>query len=208
MEKTNSNIKRKIIISVLSILLCALIISVSVYAALSQSLNLTNQITISASGQTQVKVDVYEYSNNAETAITDIGSLATEPSWGAVLVTKGETENSKTQALTPAEFAQSIGINYYAWKITFTNSNVTDNTVYAHITAPAVDNDQIKVWIGTEWASLTANENTAVDADVSLTKGATASYYIVVATDTPLDQLTPSEGSLPFNIDILIDQNA
>ena len=63
MEKTNSNIKRKIIISVLSILLCALIISVSVYAALSQSLNLTNQITISASGQTQVKVDVYEYKN-------------------------------------------------------------------------------------------------------------------------------------------------
>ena len=208
MEKTNSNIKRKIIISVLSILLCALIISVSVYAALSQSLNLTNQITISASGQTQVKVDVYEYSNNAETAITDIGGLATEPSWGVALVTKGETENSKTQALTPAEFAQSIGINYYAWKITFTNSNVTDATVYAHITAPAVDNDQIRVWIGTEWASLTAKENTAVDADVTLAKGATASYYIVVATDTALDQLTPSAGSLPFNIDILIDQNA
>lgn len=208
MEKTNSSIKRRVIVATLSLLLCALIIGVSVYAAVSQSLNLTNQITISASGQTQVKVDVYEYANEATTAITEIDNLSTEPSWSDPLVTKGETENSKTQALKAAEFSRTNGVNYYAWKITFTNSNVTDATVYAHITAPAVDNDQIRVWIGTEWASLTANENTAIDADVTLAKGATASYYIVVATDTALDQLTPSAGSLPFNIDILIDQNA
>ena len=207
MEKSNSSLKRKIIATVISLFLCMLIIGVSVYAALSQSLTLTNQITISASGQTQVKIDVYEYSNSANTAIESVGDLSTEPSWGEVLVTKGETETSKTQALTPAEFATSIGVNYYAWKIVFTNSDITDDTVYAHITAPAVDNDQIRVWIGSNWSSLTANENIAVDENISLTKGATATFYIVVASDTPLESLVATEGSLPFNISIVVDQN-
>lgn len=203
MEKSKS-IKRKILISAFSILVCVLAIGVSVYAALTQTTNLNNKITISTAGQTKVGVVVSEYINAEKTAVTT--SPSGEVSWTQKL-SKGQDEDTATQELTTADFNYTAGKNYYAWKLDFTNSNNSD--AYAHIVTTAVDNSQITIYTGSEWGSLTAlANNTAGNGTVALAKEATGTYYVVVASNTSLDSLTAAEGQLPFNITITLDQNA
>lgn len=205
MEKEKSNtLRRKLIISAFSILICILVIGVSVYAALSQTTSLTNYITITTGGQTKVGVVVSEYINTANTAVS--ASPNESASWTQKLSKNADTD-SATQALTPADFNYTTGKNYYAWKIDFTNSDASD--AYAHISATAVNNSQIDVYVGTEWGSLTKQAtNTAVADNVTLAKSASATYYVVVASNTALDSLTAVEGQLPFNITITVDQTA
>lgn len=203
MEKAKM-LKRKIIIAAFSVLVCFLVVGVSVYAALSQSLNLTNYITITTGGQTKVGVVVSEYINKGKDAVT--ASPSGDVTWTQKL-SKDSNTDTATTALTPADFNYSVGQNYYAWKIDFTNTDASD--AYAHITASAVDNDQVTVYAGTDWGSLTAGvKNTETKGEVTLTKGATATYYIVVVANKPLDSLVEVSGQLPFNIDITIDQTA
>lgn len=203
MEKSKS-LKRKILICACSILVCVLAIGISVYAALTQTTNLTNNITISTAGQTKVGVVVSEYINAETTAIT--ASPSGEVSWTQKL-SKSQDEDEATQALTPADFNYTAGKNYYAWKLDFTNSNNSD--AYAHIVTSAVNNSQITIYTGSTWGSLTALENNvAGDETISLAKEATATYYVVVASNTSLDRLTAVEGQLPFNITITLDQTA
>lgn len=203
MEKAKM-LRRKILISAFSVLVCVLVIGVSVYAALSQSVNLTNYITITTGGQTKVGVVVSEYINKGTEAVA--ASPSGEVAWTQKL-SKDSNTDTATQALTPAEFNYTVGQNYYAWKIDFTNTDASN--AYAHITASAVDNDQVKVYAGATWGSLEAVEkNTEAKGEVTLAKGATATYYIVVVANTALESLVEVSGQLPFNIDITIDQTA
>ena len=203
MEKTKM-LRRKILISAFSVLVCVLVIGVSVYAALSQSVNLTNYITITTGGQTKVGVVVSEYINKGTEAV--VASPSGEVTWTQKL-SKDSNTDTATQALTPADFNYTVGQNYYAWKIDFTNTDASD--AYAHITASAVDNDQVTVYAGTTWGSLEAvAKNTEAKGEVTLAKSATATYYIVVVANTALESLVEVAGQLPFNIDITIDQTA
>ena len=203
MEKAKM-LRRKILISAFSVLVCVLVIGVSVYAALSQSVNLTNYITITTGGQTKVGVVVSEYINKGTEAV--VASPSGEVAWTQKL-SKDSNTDTATQALTPADFNYTVGQNYYAWKIDFTNTDASD--AYAHITASAVDNDQVKVYAGATWGSLGAvAKNTETKGEVTLAKSATATYYIVVVANTALENLVEVEGQLPFNIDITIDQTA
>lgn len=203
MEKAKM-LRRKILISAFSVLVCVLVIGVSVYAALSQSVNLTNYITITTGGQTKVGVVVSEYINKGTEAV--VASPSGEVTWTQKL-SKDSNTDTATQALTPADFNYTVGQNYYAWKIDFTNTDASD--AYAHITASAVDNDQVKVYAGATWGSLEAvAKNTETKGEVTLAKSATATYYIVVVANTALENLVEVEGHLPFNIDITIDQTA
>lgn len=203
MEKAKM-LRRKILISAFSVLVCVLVIGVSVYAALSQSVNLTNYITITTGGQTKVGVVVSEYINKRTEAV--VASPSGDVAWTQKL-SKDSNTDTATQALTPADFNYTVGQNYYAWKIDFTNTDASD--AYAHITASAVDNDQVTVYAGATWGSLEAvAKNTEAKGEVTLAKGATATYYIVVVANTALENLVEVEGHLPFNIDITIDQTA
>ena len=203
MEKAKM-LRRKILISAFSVLVCVLVIGVSVYAALSQSVNLTNYITITTGGQTKVGVVVSEYINNGTEAV--VASPSGEITWTQKL-SKDSNTDTATQALTPADFNYTVGQNYYAWKIDFTNTDASN--AYAHITASAVDNDQVTVYAGATWGSLEAvAKNTEAKGEVTLAKSATATYYIVVVANTALENLVEVEGHLPFNIDITIDQTA
>lgn len=203
MEKAKM-LRRKILISAFSVLVCVLVIGVSVYAALSQSVNLTNYITITTGGQTKVGVVVSEYINKGTEAV--VASPSGEVTWTQKL-SKDSNTDTATQALTPADFNYTVGQNYYAWKIDFTNTDASD--AYAHITASAVDNDQVKVYAGATWGSLEAvAKNTEAKGEVTLAKSATATYYIVVVANTALENLVEVAGQLPFNIDITIDQTA
>lgn len=203
MEKAKM-LRRKILISAFSVLVCVLVIGVSVYAALSQSVNLTNYITITTGGQTKVGVVVSEYINKGTEAV--VASPSGDVTWTQKL-SKDSNTDTATQALTPADFNYTVGQNYYAWKIDFTNTDASD--AYAHITASAVDNDQVKVYAGATWGSLEAvAKNTEAKGEVTLAKSATATYYIVVVANTALENLVEVAGQLPFNIDITIDQTA
>lgn len=203
MEKAKM-LRRKILISAFSVLVCVLVIGVSVYAALSQSVNLTNYITITTGGQTKVGVVVSEYINKGTAAV--VASPSGEVAWTQKF-SKDSNTDTATQALTPADFNYTVGQNYYAWKIDFTNTDASD--AYAHITASAVDNDQVTVYAGATWGSLEAvAKNTGAKGEVTLAKSAPATYYIVVVANTALENLVEVEGHLPFNIDITINQTA
>ena len=203
MEKAKM-LRRKILISAFSVLVCVLVIGVSVYAALSQSVNLTNYITITTGGQTKVGVVVSEYINKGTEAV--VASPSGEVAWTQKL-SKDSNTDTATQALTPADFNYTVGQNYYAWKIDFTNTDASD--AYAHITASAVNNDQVTVYAGATWGSLEAvAKNTEAKGEVTLAKRATATYYIVVVANTALENLVEVEGQLTFNINITIDQTA
>lgn len=203
MEKAKM-LRRKILISAFSVLVCVLVIGVSVYAALSQSVNLTNYITITTGGQTKVGVVVSEYINKGTEAV--VASPSGEVTWTQKL-SKDSNTDTATQALTPADFNYTVGQNYYAWKIDFTNTDASN--AYAHITASAVNNDQVTVYAGATWGSLEAvTKNTEAKGEVTLAKSATATYYIVVVANTALENLVEVAGQLPFNINITINQTA
>ena len=205
MEKS-SLIRRKIIITAISALICILVIGVSVFAALTQTVNINNNITITTDGQTEVVVNVFEASNTGLTAVDT--APASEPSdWGSAVLTKDATTASAEKELTAMDFSVSKGINYYAYKITFANTGST--TAYAHISASPVDNTQLKIYAGTSWDSLAAVENNiAIDSDVTLnaTDG-TGEFYIVVASAVALEILN-DKPQTPFNVAITIDQTA
>ena len=203
MEKAKM-LRRKILISAFSVLVCVLVIGVSVYAALSQSVSLTNYIAITTGGQTKVGVVVSEYINEGTEAV--VASPSGEVTWTQKL-SKDSNTDTATQALTPADFNYTVGQNYYAWKIDFTNTDASN--AYAHITASAVNNDQVTVYAGATWGSLEAvAKNTEAKGEVTLAKSATATYYIVVVANTALENLVEVEGHLPFNINITINQTA
>ena len=205
MEKSSS-IRRKIIITAVSALICILVIGVSVFAALTQTVNINNNITITTDGQTEVIVNVFEASNRAATAVDT--APVTEPSdWGGAVLTKDAATESATEDLTPMDFSVSKGINYYAYKITFENTGST--AAYAHISASAIDNTQLKIYAGESWDSLAAVENnTPIDSDVTLaaTNGE-GEFYIVVASADELEYLNDMPQT-PFNVTITIDQTA
>lgn len=203
MENTKTSLKRKLLITLFSALICVLVIGVSVYAALTQTVTLNNNITITTSGQTKVQVVVSEGSNAASTGITE--KPASEPLWSEV-TTKAANQDSGSGSLTPIDFSVSDGINYYAYKIEFTNEGT--ETSYAHITADAIDNTQLTIYTGETWGSLSAiGNNKAIDADVTLaTTDGTGSFYIVVASNVDLAELDNMDQT-PFNVTITIDQS-
>lgn len=206
MEKQTS-IKLKIVSLVISMLVCFALIGISVWAAKSQNVSIDNNISITTSGQTKVAVSVYEYIHGGEDAV---GSAPTDVAdWGEAKVSKTAEENTKSGSVTPIAFSATTKKNYYAYKFTFTNAS--DVAVYAHITASTVNNAQITVYYGETWgASMTALNNSALDADVTLqaSPGGSGEFYIAVVSNTALGNLTGIEGTLEFNMSILLDQVA
>lgn len=206
MEKQTS-IKLKIVSLVISMLVCFALIGISVWAAKSQNVSIDNNISITTSGQTKVAVSVYEYIHKGEDAV---GSAPTDVAdWGKAKVEKTAEENTKSGSVTPIAFSAKTTKNYYAYKFTFTNES--DVAVYAHITASAVNNSQITIYYGQTWGdSMTALNNSALDADVTLQASPDGSgeFYIAVVSNTALGNLTGIEGTLEFNMSIVLDQVA
>lgn len=206
MEKQTS-IKLKIVSLVISMLVCFFLIGISVWAAMSQNLSINNNISITTSGQTKVAVSVYEYIHEGEDAVGSAPTDDLDSLWGKAKVEKTAEEDTKSGSVTAIDFSAKTKKNYYAYKFTFTNAS--DVAVYAHITASAVDNSQITIYYGQTWgASMTALNNSPLDADVTLQASPDGSgeFYIAVVSNTALGNLTGIEGTLAFNMSILLDQ--
>ncbi len=207
-EKQQSSIKVKIISLVISLLVCFMLIGVSVWAATQQNLTIDNTITITTAGNTRVEVTVSEYLNEG----TDAISVSPESisSWSEVDTKTAETD-SDTITPTAILFSQADGHNYYAYKIDFTNQSVDDEsgviTTYAHISSSAVNNTQLTIYYGTSLSASmqTLTNNKALDTDVTLDSATETSFYIIVAANTALGEMTPASG-VDFDLTITIDQ--
>ena len=203
-EKLQRSIKVKIIALAISLFVCFALVGVSVWAALTQTVTINNNITVTQDGQTKVKVTVSEYANEAITAVSDAPDL-TSVSWtpmnGSAGVTSGVKDadtNEATYTPTAMDFSQTDGVNYYA----------SNAAAYAHITSSAYDNTQIKIFYGTtETPENTLTNNTAMDTDVTITAGGTATFYVVVAANEDLEDLA-EKAQAAFNLSITIDQTA
>lgn len=202
MEDTKkSAITKKIVITLISMLACLFLIGVVVYAALSQTVNLSNTITITTSGQAKAIVNVYEASIDGTSGVA---TLPTEPTWGTAILTKEQNADSANKDLTPIVFGQTDGKNVYAYKITIENKSTVKVTV--DITSSTESNEQIDVYAGETFAAATKLANGAgVDfdkTDIAENNGQ-LTYYIIVCANTDLGSMTATDGS-DFDITISI----
>lgn len=200
MAKTSS-LTKKLALTISSIVLCVVLIGVVVYAALSQSVNLSNTITVTTGGQAKSIVTVYEQVITGNTAVTALPE--TEPTWGESILTKAEDKDSDSKDLTPIVFSYSEGKNIYAYKITVQNKS--EGTVKIAITSSTESNEQIDVWCGETYEGATKLTNTdgvnfektgvAVDGEVT--------YYVFVSANTALESMTAATAQ-DFDIDIVV----
>ena len=200
MAKTSS-LTKKLALTISSIVLCVVLIGVVVYAALSQSVNLSNTITVTTGGQAKSIVTVYEQAITGNTAVAALPE--TEPTWGEAILTKAEDKDSDSKDLTPIVFSYSEGKNIYAYKITVQNKST--GTVKIAITSSTESNEQIDVWCGETYAGATKLDNAkgvnfektgvAVDGEVT--------YYVFVSANTALESMTAATAQ-DFDIDIIV----
>ena len=197
-SKVSKGLSKKLMITISSVVVCLLLVSVVVYAALTQTVNLTNTITVSTGGQAKATVTVYETALDGNEAVA---TLPTEPTWGEAILTKDKDTNTANQALTPIVFEHSTNKNVYAYKIVITNESTTNATIT--ITSSAESNTEIDVYAGEAFASAAKLENTA---GVNFSKTDVApqtevTYYIIVAANTDLANMTATSAQT-FNIDV------
>ena len=205
--ENKKRIGRKIVLTVCSMIFCMVLMGVSVYAALSQNVQLTNTISVNTSGQVKSTVEVYEHIFDGVDAVT---AMPTEPTWGTAVLEKAEDEDSKTQALTPIVFSQSTGKNIYAYKIVVTNKSTVG--VNVTITSTEETDEQIDVYAGETFATLAKLDNNAkVNFTTSERLGTddALTYYIVVCANKALGDMTAiTDGSgvtsEPFDINVVV----
>ena len=218
MENEQKRLKVKIISLAVSILVCVLLVGVSVWAALSQNLKITNNISITTDGQVAVKIDAFEYAHTDES----LAGVSTAPNLGSISAATGEdfttgwksvvtlaaTDESKEGTATSIVFNAQNERVYYAYKFELENTSETTKALVS-FGATAVNNAQITVYYGDEATpanSLTTNTSMSTDNTVTLDVADsgtdTATFYIVVAANTTLGELTPTDAPIDFNITI------
>lgn len=214
MEKEESRFKKKrIVVVVLSMIMCMMLIGIAVYAATSQTLTVKNTVTINSSEQVRVDIGVsYAHGasddartlfNNSEAAVTAAKALTfTE------IGKKASTEDAKELTGPDIVFSYENKYTYTVYKVVFDNtaaSDITYNIAFQNAEKAAYTfNSQIVVYNGTS-ASTTLTEGTAISGDVLV--GDSATLYIVVAMKTPLIDATPVATEV-FNMVITANQKA
>ncbi len=192
-ENTGSRIKRRIIVIVFSMLLCMLLIGVSVYAALSQTLTSPGTITITTAGQAKVGITVDWATGSAEedTLFASIGDQMTTIKGlsYANQVTKKSDENTKSGTGPSIKFGVG-SYTYGVYKITFTNTDsaAVNYTIAFKDQAAANDyefDSQITLYTGTETVT---EGKTALTG--SLNKSETTTVYVVIAINVEPENLT------------------
>jgi len=202
MEKSKSTLTKRVIIALASLLICLTIMGVAVYASLSQSLKLTNTISVTTDGQAKAQISAYEVSLAGNTAVEE---LPTEPTWGEAVITKTEDKDSEEKGLTPIIFSQTNNKNLYAYKIVVTNKSTVP--VKVTITSSTESNTEIDVYSGKIFAEAVEVENTkGVNfQEANLAKDGELTYYIIVCANTDLVNMTATDTAQTFNIDVLVE---
>ena len=194
MEKENSQskVKRKILIIVLSMILCLALISISVYAAISQTLTAPGTILISTDGQAKTAITV-SYAEGAldNTLFDDIEDQFATVSGLSYTQKATKAEDADTANGTAANIVFGVGsYTYVAYKVVFTNSdasavNYTIDFKDSSSTGDYNFNSQITIYSGTD--SISEGE-TAFSGTIE--ESGTETVYIVIAVNKALENLT------------------
>ena len=195
--KKETSRKRKIVALICSIALCMLLVSVSVYAAVSQTAKVTNTISVTRSGQSYVAVTVKKATSSASTAYT-LAKGADVGTYNDLLTVDAGKSDDVTDS-TQMVFSAKDGINAYAYEITLDNQS-TDTAVTYSINLYKTGTQEAYTAPGTEVkiAAATGTDDLADYAPISgvtLAAGANTTVYVVVYTTVALGDMTPVTGT-------------
>ena len=200
MEK--KNFTKRILLTIGSMFVCLMIMGVSVYAALSQTVEITNSISVNTSGQAKALVSVYEEKITGEKAVTEVGD---EPTWGEAVLTKSSSQDNASQELEGIIFSQTEKVNMYAYKFYAKNESTTNTSVDVTITSSVESNTEIDIWVGEDYETLTKLEN---GQGVNFKKEDLAAngevvYYVVITANTDLANMAEMS-SQDFNFNVVV----
>lgn len=194
--KEQSGIKRRIIISVLSIVLCLLLIGISVFAATNQSFTSKSTITIGSSNQVRIGIkasyafgaadEARKLFTNSEEDVTAIKSLSfTE------IANKTYDQDFVTENGPDIVFSYDNKYTYAVYKIEFANQDASDVTYSIAFRNEADSDDytfnsQITLYSG-DGDATTLTQAAPYTGNIS--KGESKTVYVVVAVNKELIDL-------------------
>lgn len=200
-NEKKSTTKRKLLITIISIMLCLLLIGVVVWAATSQNADIVNTITInSSSGDARTTITI----SGAKSSTADIFSTdSTLPTSGWTQYLKKNYNQDSASATGPdIVFMSSEGYGYYVYKIDFSNRHNSDVNFKIDLKTKDdeqnqinyVFNEQISVWFGKfgELAQKTADAETKdynISGSVAVEESET--FYLIVGSNVDLIDLRP-----------------
>lgn len=196
-EKLQSKIKRKIIVIVMSMLLCMLLIGVSVWAAVSQTLTSPSTILITSDGQAKVGITAsYAFGANDGTLFSDIGDQSTTVTGLSYtpIIEKTAEQDSQTANGPDIVFSATENYTYTAYKIEFVNTDTSAITYVIKFTDEEGNytfNEQVTLYSAAGTDSFTfANDQTAMSGKIE--KEASQTVYVIVALNKSTAELTPA----------------
>ena len=200
-NEKKSTTKRKLLITIISIMLCLLLIGVVVWAATSQNADIVNTITINSStGDARTTITI----SGAKSSTADIFSTdSTLPTSGWTQYLKKNYNQDSASATGPdIVFMSSEGYGYYVYKIDFSNRHNSDVNFKIDLKTKDdeqnqinyVFNEQISVWFGKfgELAQKTADAETKdynISGSVAVEESET--FYLIVGSNVDLIDLRP-----------------
>lgn len=200
-NEQKSTTKRKLLITIISIMLCLLLIGVVVWAATSQNADIVNTITInSSSGDARTTITI----SGAKSSTADIFSTdsALPTSGWTQYLKKNYNQDSASATGPDIVFMSSEGYGYYVYKIDFSNRHNSDVNFKIDLKTKDdeqnqinyVFNEQISVWFGKfgELAQKTADAETKdynISGSVAVEESET--FYLIVGSNVDLIDLRP-----------------
>lgn len=196
-EKLQSKVKRRIVVIVLSMLLCMLLIGISVWAAVSQTLTSPSTILITTDGQARVGITAsYAFGAEDETlfsAIEDQDATVTGLSYTQI-IEKTADQNAQQADGPDIVFSASEGYTYAAYKVEFANteaSAVTYEIAFTDDDGEYNFNSQVTIYSASGTDSFTfAADQTAMSGRIE--QNASLTVYVIVALNTDITDLTPA----------------
>ncbi len=196
-EKLQSKIKRKIIVIVMSMLLCMLLIGVSVWAAVSQTLTSPSTILITSDGQAKIGITAsYAFGAKDETLFSAIGDQSTTVTGLSYteIIEKTAEQNSQTADGPDIVFSATDSYTYTAYKVEFVNTDASAVTYEIKFTDNDGDytfNNQITLYSAAGTDSFTfADDQTAMSGRIE--ERASLTVYVIVALNTEITELEPA----------------
>lgn len=200
-EKLQSKVKRRIVVIVLSMLLCMLLIGISVWAAKSQSLTSPSTILITTDGQAKVAITA-SYANGENdgalfSEIEDQGTTVSGLEYNQI-AQKTADNDSVSQKGPDIVFSADGEYTYVAYKIKFENTEASAVNYQIEFTDPDAGNgaytfnNQVSIYSAAGTDSFTfAQDQTAMSGN--LAKSASTTVYVIVALNTAPESLTTAD---------------
>lgn len=218
-NRSNKNFKRRMIVVLVSLLLSFLIITVTVYAAVSPTISIYNTASVVSSPDVATLVEIYQ--KNGEKNFNLFSDEQFDRSFveDSLILRKQTSEVSKTSS-APAivfsknelrEFPGNFGYTFVAFKFMITNINVSDIIYSIRAFDENGDdyefNSQIDLFFADNSQSFEKIDGKYLNLTKTLGKEQSVSHYLVIAINEELIDLKKAD-TQTFNLVINIEKNS